>query len=122
MLLRENLLKKNIKRIVYSVIFISFHHGGFLGSARDIFLKKENIEIQLDILRPRRGHALKNDQEKHFKECGQAMENICTALSSAQTKLKGNAVLWRKVKNLKRRNWSLRKMLRILRLQVRLET
>jgi hypothetical protein len=114
MLLHESLLKKNIKRIVYSIIFISFHRGGFLGSVRDIFLKKQNIKTQLDILRPRRGHALKNDQEKHFNECGQAMENVRTALSSAQMKLKGNAVLWRQVKNLKRRNWSLRKMLRIL--------
>jgi hypothetical protein len=62
---------------------------------------------------------------EHFKECGLAMENVCgalvnaqtkLALVSAQTKLKGNAVLWRQVKNLKRRNLSLRKTLRVLRL------
>jgi hypothetical protein len=58
---------------------------------------------------------------EHFKECGMAMENVCAALANAQTKLKGNAVLWRQVKNLKRRNWSLRKTLRVLRLQVRPE-
>jgi hypothetical protein len=58
---------------------------------------------------------------EHFKECGSAMHNVYAALSSTQTKLKGNAVLWRQLKNLKRRNWSLRKTLRVLRLQVRPE-
>jgi hypothetical protein len=42
--------------------------------------------------------------------------------ASAQMKLKGNAVLRRQVKNMKRRNWSLRKMLRVSRLQMRPET
>jgi hypothetical protein len=59
----ESLLKKQINIIVYSVIFIFFHHGGFLGRAREIFFKRENLETQLAILGPRRGHALKNDQE-----------------------------------------------------------
>jgi hypothetical protein len=31
----------------------------------------------------------------HFKECGPTIENVCAALVSAQTKLKGNAVLQR---------------------------
>jgi hypothetical protein len=53
---------------------------------------------------------------EHFKECGPTMDNVHAALASAQKKLKGNAVLWRQVKNLKRRNRSLRKTLRVLRL------
>jgi hypothetical protein len=61
---RESLLKQQINRIFCSIIFIFFHHGGFLGCARDIFLKRDKLETQLSILRPRRGHALKNDQEQ----------------------------------------------------------
>jgi hypothetical protein len=34
---RESLLKQQINRILCSVIFIFFHHGGFLGHARDDF-------------------------------------------------------------------------------------
>jgi hypothetical protein len=58
---------------------------------------------------------------EHFKECRPTMDNARVALTSAQEKMKGNAVLWRQVKNLNRRNWSLRKTLRVLRLQVRPE-
>jgi hypothetical protein len=36
---------------------------GFLG-VRENFLKRDKLETQLAILRPRRGHALKNDQEQ----------------------------------------------------------
>jgi hypothetical protein len=32
--------------------------------AREIVLKRDKIETQLDILGPHRGHALKNDQEQ----------------------------------------------------------
>jgi hypothetical protein len=49
------------------------------------------------------------------------MDNDCMALVDAQAKLKGNVVLWRQVKNMNKRNWSLRKTLKVLRLQVRLE-
>jgi hypothetical protein len=47
----------------------------------------------------------------HFKECGLTMDNVCTTLPNAQTKLKGNAILWRQVKNLKRRTGLLGKHL-----------
>jgi hypothetical protein len=60
----ESLLKQHINRIVCSVVFIFFRHGGFLGHARAIVLKRDKLETQLSILGPRRGHALKNDQEK----------------------------------------------------------
>jgi hypothetical protein len=60
----EILLKKPINRIVFSVIFIFFFHGGFLGCARDILFKRDKLETQLSILGPHRGHALKNDQEQ----------------------------------------------------------
>jgi hypothetical protein len=54
---RESLLKKQVNRILFSVVFLFFHHRGFLGRAR------EKIETQLAILGPCQGHALKNDQE-----------------------------------------------------------
>jgi hypothetical protein len=56
---RESLLKQQIDRIVCSIIFIFFHHGGFLGCVREIVFKRDKLETQLDILGPRRGHALK---------------------------------------------------------------
>jgi hypothetical protein len=59
---------------------------------------------------------------EHFKECGPAMENACMALASSQMKLKGNEVLQRQVKNMKRRNWFLKKTLRVSRLQMRPKT
>jgi hypothetical protein len=61
---RESLLKQQINRIFCSVVFLFFRHGGFLGRARAIFLKRDKLETQLAILGPRRGHALKNDQEQ----------------------------------------------------------
>jgi hypothetical protein len=56
---------------------------------------------------------------EHFRECESAMENIHVVLDSAQMKLKGNMILQRQVKNMERHNWSLWKMLRISRLQLR---
>jgi hypothetical protein len=56
---------------------------------------------------------------EHFKECGPAMENIHATLASALINMKGNTVLRRQIKNMKRRNQFLRKMIRISRLQIR---
>jgi hypothetical protein len=61
---RESLLKQQIDRIVCSVIFLFFHHGGFLGHARAIVFKRDKLETQLSILGPRRGHALKKKMIK----------------------------------------------------------
>jgi hypothetical protein len=61
---RERLLKQHIDRIFCSVVFLFFRCGGFLGRARAIVFKRDKLKTQLAILRPRRGHALKNDQEK----------------------------------------------------------
>jgi hypothetical protein len=58
------MLKKQINRIVYSIVFLFFRHGGFLGHARDIVFNRDKIDTQLVIFGPRQGHALKNDQEK----------------------------------------------------------
>jgi hypothetical protein len=58
---------------------------------------------------------------KHFKECRPAIDNACASLSGAQSKLKSNAVLLRQVKSLNKRNLSLRKTVRDLRLQAILE-
>jgi hypothetical protein len=60
----ERLLKQHIYRIVYSVVFIFFRHGGFIGNARAIVFKIDNPETQLVILGHHRGNALKNDQEQ----------------------------------------------------------
>jgi hypothetical protein len=61
---RESLLKKKMNRIVFSIIFIFLCHGGFLGHERVILLKRDKLETQISILRPRQGHALKNNQEQ----------------------------------------------------------
>jgi hypothetical protein len=62
---REKLLKQQIDRIVCSIVFLFFRHGGFLGCVRVIVFKRDKLETQLSILRTRRGHALKkNDQEQ----------------------------------------------------------
>jgi hypothetical protein len=61
---RESLLKKQINRIICSVVFVFFYHGAFLGRARAIFFMRDKIETQLYILGLRQGHALKNDQEQ----------------------------------------------------------
>jgi hypothetical protein len=60
----ERLLKKHVNIILFSAIFIFFFHRVFLGHVRAIVLKRDKLETQLSILRPRRGHALKNDQEQ----------------------------------------------------------
>jgi hypothetical protein len=87
------------------------------------WLKRQLREAQDTIIQLREAQRMSEERiAEHFKECGPAMENICAALASAQTKLKGNTVLRRQVKNMKRHNWSLRKMLRISRLQMRPET
>ena len=56
---RENFLKKQVNRILFSTVFIFSHHQGFLGCARVIFLKRDMLKTQHSILRPHRGHALK---------------------------------------------------------------
>jgi hypothetical protein len=62
---RESLLKQQIDRIVYSIVFLFFCHGGFLGHARVIFFKRDKIETQISILGPCPGLALKkNDHEQ----------------------------------------------------------
>jgi hypothetical protein len=60
---REIFLKKKINRIFFSITFLFFHHGGFLGHARAIFFKRDKLKTQLAILRTHWGYALKNDQD-----------------------------------------------------------
>jgi len=65
------------------------------------------------IIQLREAHRMLEEKTiEHFKECGPAIENVRATLASAQVKLKGNEVLRKQVKNLKRRNWSLKKTLR----------
>ena len=56
---RESLLKQHINIIICSIIFLFFHHGGFLGRVREIFFKTDKLETQIYILGPCWGHALK---------------------------------------------------------------
>jgi hypothetical protein len=58
---------------------------------------------------------------EHFKECTPAINNTCASLSISQSKLKRNVILLRQVKSLKKRKLSLRKAVRDLRLQAKLE-
>jgi hypothetical protein len=58
---------------------------------------------------------------EYFKECITSIDNACETLSGSQSKLKRNAVLLRQVKSLNKQNLSLRKTVRYLRLQVKLE-
>jgi hypothetical protein len=59
-LLRESFLKQQIDRIVSSVVFIFFHHGGFIGVVQEIFSSRETSLIPNFIYSiPRQGHALK---------------------------------------------------------------
>jgi hypothetical protein len=52
----------------------------------------------------------------HFKDCKPTIDKTYATLASAKSKLKGNGVLWRLVNSLSKRNWSLRKSLKFLRL------
>jgi hypothetical protein len=84
------------------------------------WLKKQLREAQDVIIQLREEHRVSEERIiEHFKECRSTIDNACTTLTSAQEKLKGNMVLWRQVKSLSKQNWSLRKTLRVLRLQVR---
>jgi hypothetical protein len=86
------------------------------------WLKRQLREAQDTIIQLREAQRMSEERiAKHFKECGPAMENVHTALASAQKRLKGNMVLQRQVMNLKRHNWSLRRTLQISKLQTRPE-
>jgi hypothetical protein len=86
------------------------------------WLKRQLREEQDVIIQLREEQRVSEERiAEHFKECRSVMEYACTALASAQAKMKGNAVLWRQVRNMNIQNWSLRKTLRVLRLQVRPE-
>jgi hypothetical protein len=55
--------------------------------------------------------------EETIKECIPTINDACASLTNAQSKLKSNAALLRQVKSLRKHNWSLRKTIRVLRLQ-----
>jgi hypothetical protein len=58
---------------------------------------------------------------EHLKECRPTINNACATLFGAQSKLKRNTVLMRQVNILNKWNWSLRKAVRYLRLEVKME-
>jgi hypothetical protein len=60
----ESLLEQQINMILFSIIFVFFQHGGFVGGVRDILHNIEKINTQLAILGPHRGHALKNQSRE----------------------------------------------------------
>jgi hypothetical protein len=59
--------------------------------------------------------------QRHFQECGLATTNACATLLKSQAKLKRNALLSRKVQNLKRKKLSLIKENRYLKLQLKFD-
>jgi hypothetical protein len=59
--------------------------------------------------------------QRHFKECGTVISNACATLTDAQSKLRRNALLFRKVGNLKRKNMSLRKENSSLKLRMKVD-
>jgi hypothetical protein len=76
------------------------------------WLKRQLREAQDTIIQLCEAQRMSEERNaKHFKECGPTLENVCAALASAQKRLKGNVVLQRQVMNMKRCNWSLRRML-----------
>jgi hypothetical protein len=84
------------------------------------WLKRQLREAQDTIIQLHETQRVSEERNvKHFRECEPTMEKVCTALASTQKKLKGNTVLQRQVMNLKRRNWSLRRKLRVSKLQTR---
>jgi hypothetical protein len=84
------------------------------------WLKRQLREAQDMIIQLRETQRVSEERNvKHFRECEPTMEKVCVALASTQKKLKGNVVLQRQVMNLKRRNWSLRRKLRVSKLQMR---
>jgi hypothetical protein len=60
---------------------------------------------------------LEERNTNHFKEFGPALENIHATLANEQKRLKVNVVLQRQIMNLKRCNLSLRRTIRIPKLQ-----
>jgi hypothetical protein len=60
---RESFLKKQVNRIIFSIVFVFCHHQGFPGHVRVIFLKRDELKTQLAIHGPRQGHALKISRE-----------------------------------------------------------
>jgi hypothetical protein len=47
--------------------------------------------------------------ERHLKECGPTIKNVCATLTNDKSKLRRNKLMFRRVGNLKRKNLSLRK-------------
>jgi hypothetical protein len=64
-LLREGFLNQQFERISYPIIFIFSYHGRSLGHARASILKRNKLETQLFVLRPRWGHALRRQGADH---------------------------------------------------------
>jgi hypothetical protein len=74
------------------------------------WLNKQLREAQDLIIRLRESERVSYIRfQRHFKECGPTIKNSCEALTDAQSKLRRNALLFRQVGNLKRKNLSLRK-------------
>jgi hypothetical protein len=86
------------------------------------WLKKKLRDAQDVIIELREENMISKERiMEHFKECRPAIDDACASLSDAQSKLKRNAVLLRQVKSLNKQNLSLRKTIRDLRLQGKLE-
>jgi hypothetical protein len=68
------------------------------------WLNKQLREAQDLIIRLRESKRVSDLRfQRHFKECGPAINNACATLTNAQSKLRRNALLFRQVGNLKRK-------------------
>jgi hypothetical protein len=59
--------------------------------------------------------------ERHFHTCGPTIRNSRATLTNAQSKLRRNALLFRQVRNLKRQNFSLRKVNMYLKQRIKVD-
>ena len=86
------------------------------------WINKQLREAQYLIIHLREENKISElNTERHFQECGPAINFFCAALSNSQSKLRRNALLFRQVGNLKRQNLSLRKANRSLKQRMKVD-
>jgi hypothetical protein len=83
----KELRKKLVERTVETSTSQSFE-------GNENWLKRQLREVKDTIIWLREAQRMLEEKiAEHFKECELTMENLCTTLASAQSKLKGNEVL-----------------------------
>jgi len=86
------------------------------------WLNKKLMEAQDLIIRLRESKRVSDLRfQRHFKECGPTISNVCATLTNSQSNLRRNALMFRQVGNLKRKNMSLRKENKSLKLRMKVD-